>query len=274
MRGPDIPPTQGRGQTYLVAPRFGTRGIGVAEIEIHTFDDVDLRGGSVVAAFPSVGLVSTIATTYMITKMPVDQVVALESEDYPPLSMIYAKKPKFPARVYAHRPSKLAIFVCEVPLPTRAMRPTAHALLRWSQAHGCRQIVPLEGLPAVDPPGPGTPEVWGVGSTDRARAELDRRGIQQLESGMIAGVAGVLLNEGRWQNFDVIALLAEARPGQPDALSAVALTRALDALLPEIEIDLRPLEEQARALEEQMRRLKEQARPVVPPEEPASTMYR
>ncbi|MGQ0797103.1 MAG: proteasome assembly chaperone family protein [Methanobacteriota archaeon] len=246
----------------------------MSEVEIRTFKEVDLRGGTVVAAFPSVGLVSTIATTYLIMRMPVDQVCALESADLPALSMIYAKKPKFPARVYAHAPSKLAMFICEVPLPHRAMRPIAHALLRWSQSQHVRQIVALEGLPADDVLRDTAPGVWGVGSTDRARAELDRRRIKQLDTGMIAGVSGVLLNEGRWQDFDVIALLAEARPNQPDAKAAVAITQALDDLLPELEVDLAPLQEQARVLEEHLRRLKTQAQPAVAPEVETGSMYR
>ena len=245
----------------------------MAEVEIRTFKDVDLRGGTIVAAFPSVGLVSTIASTYLISTMQADQVCALESDDYPSLSMIYAKKPKFPARVYALRESKLAIFICEVPLPTRAHRPTAHALLRWAQSHGVRQIVPLEGLPVERAATTEEPAVWGVGSTDRAREELDRRGIPQLETGMIAGVTGVLLNEGRWRNFDVIALLAEARPEMPDALSAVVLTRRLDVLLPELDVDLGPLEEQAKALEGHLQRLKQQAKPAVAPEPGTAAMY-
>jgi len=199
-------------------------------------------------------------------------VCALESEDLPALSMIYANKPKFPARVYADDKARLAIFICEVPLPPRAMRPIAHALLRWSQSHGSREIVTLEGLPSIS--AGVSPAVWGVGSTDRARAELERKGIPQLETGMIAGVSGVLLNEGRWQNYDVLALLAAARPDQPDATAAVALTRTLDDLLPEVEVDLAPLEEQAKALETHLRKLKQQAKPAVAPEVESGAMYR
>lgn len=244
-------------------------------MELRTFKEVDLRGGTVIAAFPSVGLVSTITATYLITMLPVDQVTALDSPDFPALSMIYAKKPKFPARVYASREQKIAVFICEVPLPMIAHRPVAYALLKWAKDHGVRQIIPLEGLPALpDAAVSHEPPIWGVGSTDRARAELDKYGIQQLESGMIAGVSGVLLNEGRWRNVEVIALLAEARLGLPDASAAVALTRVLDALLPELTVDLVPLKEQAKLLEEQILKLKEQARPIVPSEPIPSDMYR
>src|SRR2546421_12118996 len=189
--------------------------------------------------------------------------------------MVYAKKPKFPARVYASQDRKIAIFICEMPLPMYTHRPVAYALLKWAKDHQCRWIVPLEGLPAEpESPMPTEPPVWGIGSTDRARAELDKRGIQQLESGMITGVTGVLLNEGRWRDVDVIALLAEARLALPDATAAVGLVKVLDILLPEITIDLGPLQEQAKLLEEHLTKLKQQARSVVPPEPVPSDMYR
>jgi uncharacterized protein len=246
-------------------------------VEVRTLKEVDLKGGTVVAAFPSVGLVSTISATYLIQMLPVDQVCALESEDFPSVSMIYAKKPKFPARVYASPGHKLAIFICEMPLQSRIHRPVAYALLDWAKKQGCRRIISLEGLPTEgDGPRSEEPSVWGVGSTDQAREMLDKHKIEQLETGMIAGVAGVLLNEGRWRKVDVIALLAEARPDLPDAHAAVSLVHALDELLEEVTVDLKPLQQQARQLEEYLQRLKQQAAPAAAPKEitPPSDMYR
>ena len=244
-------------------------------VEVRTLKEVDLKGGTIVAAFPSVGLVSTISATYLIQMLPVDQVCALESEDFPSVSMIYAKKPKFPARVYASPQHKLAIFVCEMPLPNRSHRAVAYTRLDWAKKQGCRRIISLEGLPMEGEGAAGGPAVWGVGSTDRARADLDKHQIAQLETGMIAGVAGVLLNEGRWRTLDVIALLAEARPDLPDAHAAVALVHALDELLEEVTVDLGPLQQQARQLEEFLQRLKQQATPVAAKEPTIpSDMYR
>jgi uncharacterized protein len=245
----------------------------LSEVAVRTFREIDLAQGTVIAAFPSVGLVSTISSTYLISTLESDQVCALDSPDFPSISMIYAQKPKFPARVYALHNQKVAVFICEVPLPARAHRPVAYCLLKWAQAHNCRQIVSLEGFPSEQKASVLTmPRVWGVGSTDRARNTIEKHGVSQLESGVIAGVTGVLLNEGRWQNYDVIALLAEARQDLPDAQAAVSLTRSLDALLPELKVDLTPLEHQAQRLEEHIQQLKKQAKPVVTSEAPP--MYR
>lgn len=242
------------------------------EVEVRTLKEIDLEGGTILSAFPSVGLVSTIASTYLITTLQPDQVCALDSDDFPALSMVYANKPKFPARVYATPDSKLAIFICEVPIPPRVHRAVGRCLLRWAQTRHAKQIVALEGLPLPEEETKEEINLWGVGSTDSARAELVRRGIAQLETGMITGVAGVLLNEGRWANYDVISLIAEARPQMPDAFAAARLIDGIDKLLPDLKIDLEPLLEQAKELETHLQTLKEQAKPVVPERFPA--MYR
>jgi len=215
----------------------------LVEVEIRTFREVDLHDGTVIGAFPSSGLVSTIVASYLISHLDADQVCAIESEDFPPISMVYAKKPKFPARVYAIHESNVAVFVCEIPPPRGTHRPLARSLLQWSRSHNCRQIVSLEGFPSDrerDEPEDVEPRVWGVGSTNKAREELARRGVNLLESGVISGVTGVLLNEGRWKNYEVMALLAEARADLPDAHAAVALTKKLSSLLPELKVELGP----------------------------------
>lgn len=254
-----------------------TGGFSLVEVEIRTFKEVDLKGGTVVAALPSFGFVSTIVASYLISMLDSDQVCALESEDFPPISMVYAQKPKFPSRVYELRGARAAVFVCEMPVPKGTHRAIAKCLIQWAKAHDCARIVSLEGLPSEREEGPltGDPRVWGVGSTDRARGELTRHGIELLQSGVISGVTGVLLNEGRWSGYDVTALMAEVRPDLPDAHAAVVLTKSLSRLMPELRVDLGPLQETSRRLEDYLNRLKGQAKPVVaetPP--PSGAMYR
>ncbi len=243
----------------------------LTEVEVRSFKEVDIAGGTVIGSIPSVGLVSSIASTFLIGSLKMDQICAFESDDFPPLSMIYAHKPKFPARVYGSQANKLAVFICEVPLHPRLHRPVARALLTWARDHGCKLILTLEGLPSREGETAAELDLWGVGSTDAARAILEKRGIPHLETGIIAGVSGVLLNEGRWQNFDVISLLGEARAMVPDASAAAKIVHGIAKLLPQLRLDLAPLEENARELEDQLRALRDQAKPATGPE--ATPMY-
>ena len=76
---------------------------------------------------------------------------------------------------------------------------------------------------------------------------------------MIYGVGGVLLNEGRWDDFDVITLLAEACPDIPDALAAAKILEAIDALMPNLRIETKPLYQKSKKVEEQVKALRKQA---------------
>ena len=223
------------------------------------FKDLDLQGGTVIEAIPTVGFLSPIASSYIIDRMELDQVAALESNAFPPVSMIYAKKPKFPVRIYAREDLKLAMFISEIPMHPTLHRPLAQTLLGWTRDQASKEIICLEGL-AV-PEGKSEPGLWGVGSTDRARGRLKESGIEQLEIGMIPGISGVLLNEGRWVKLDVISLVAETQPLVPDAMAAVRLVEAVDKLLPHVEIPIEPLVEQAQRIQAHLATVQEQAKP-------------
>jgi uncharacterized protein len=248
----------------------------MVEIEIRKFKDMDLKDGTILEGFPSVGLVSAIAATYLIDLLNLDQICALDSEDFPPTSMVYASKPKFPARIYGSSEHKIALFLSEFTPSLGLHRPIAKKLLVWAKEQHCNRFICMEGLPTETNNKAGEEEareinVFGIGSTDEARKELKKAGIEQLEAGMIFGVSGVLLNEGRWENFDVITLLAEAYAEMPDALAAAKILEALDKLIPNIKIDTKPLLEQSKKFEEHLKGLRKQVE--LPIKEPYKVMY-
>ena len=137
----------------------------------------------------------------------------------------------------------------------------------------------MEGLPSDIECKPGEPldkiktKVFGIGSTDRARKEIKNVKIMPLESGMIYGVSGVLLNEGRWKNYDVITILAEACVNLPDSISAAKIIEAVDKLIPNIKIETKPLYEESKKLEEYLKTLRKQAETPQPDTQPYKDMY-
>ncbi|MCG2826159.1 MAG: PAC2 family protein, partial [Thermoplasmatales archaeon] len=81
----------------------------------------------------------------------------------------------------------------------------------------------------------------------------------------VTGVAGVLLNEGRRANFDVISLLAETRTGMPDARAAAKIIEGIDRLILSIKIDVKPLYKEAERIEKYLRALREKSKPAAEP---------
>jgi len=233
-------------------------------IEIRKFKEMDLKGATIIEGFPSVGLVSTIVATYLIDYLKLDQICAVDSEEFPPTSMIYATKPKFPARIYANSEKKIGVFLAEFTPTPQLHRPIAKKFLAWCKEQQCTRIISTEGLPLEklniqNKEKSKSNHVYGIGSTERARKQLHDAQIEQFNIGMIYGVGGVLLNEGRWDDFDVITLIIEAFPDIPDALAAAKIIEAIDALIPHLSIETKPLYEESKKVEQQVKALRKQA---------------
>ena len=86
---------------------------------------------------------------------------------------------------------------------------------------------------------------------------LNTLGVQPLEQGVIKGITGVLLGEGRRRGLDIMSIMVEADPTIPDARAAATLIRLLNELLPSIDLDHAPLLEEAERIEEQVRSMVE-----------------
>ncbi|UCH89514.1 MAG: proteasome assembly chaperone family protein [Thermoplasmata archaeon] len=241
------------------------------EIDVRRLKEMSLENGTIMAAFPTVHIISAIAAGFLIDTLKLDQICALDSNDFPPISMIYAKKPKFPARVYASEEHNIALFVSEFSPKPKVCRPLGRLILTWAKEQNCKKIISLEGLP-TDKKIDGEPKVVGIGSTDSARKELEEHGIEQIELGMTVGVTAVLLNEGRWEDINVISLIGESQRDIPDARVAASLVRAVDKLFPAVKFDMSPLDKMVVEIEKRIKQVRSQAEPVIKP--PAELMYR
>ena len=91
-----------------------------------------------------------------------------------------------------------------------------------------------------------------------SRDQLDDAGIQQIQQGIVAGIAGYLIAEGERRGLDVTALLAECNPMYPDARAALIAVEGLSELMDK-EIPVQGLLDDARNIEERVREAFERA---------------
>jgi len=236
------------------------------DIRIYELKRMDLKGATIIDGFPSVGLVSSIAANYLIKVLDMEHIGIMDSVHFPTVSLIRDAKPLSPVRIYAGRKGQggdqLVAFISEFQAPPNLIRPIAYTLVDWAIEQRCKMIVSPEGL-VVDPELRDSAEisdmVFGIASTQRGRELLKQHNIQSFEEGVISGVAGILLNEGRKRDFDVLTLLAEAHPDFPDARAAALVLEAIDRILLGIEFDAKPLFEEATRIEEHIREIQKQA---------------
>jgi uncharacterized protein len=251
------------------------------DIEIIEYKELDLSSSLLVVAFPTVGLISSIAGHFIIDSLKLEEIGAITSREFMPATVIHKSRPSPPVRIYAGEKScgpdgsceQLAVIISEFMPPYNIIKPLADKILRWADEKGCKIVVTLEGTHAV-----GDKKrkfnVYGVGSNSEMKNFLKTYKIDETKEGMITGVTGVLLYEGVLWQRDVICLLSEAHSSYPDSRAAGNLLKKLDVMLPEIKIDPKPLYKEAEKIEEQIKKFMEQSKPTAPSLPPLPTqMY-
>lgn len=245
-------------------------------IEIHLLRDLDLRGSTLIDGFPSVGLVSSIVANYLVGALELDQVGIIDSPFFPSVALVKDGVPLNPVRIYAGGPPerRVVVFISEFQPPADVVKAVAEGVLAWAMERGCSLLVAPEGLIVDAKALKQEIRVFGIGSTPKAHAMLQDHEIPIFEEGVITGVAGVLLNEGRKRNFDVISLLSEAHPDYPDARAAARVIETVDRLLLNMNLDTGPLYQEAGRIEEELRNIHRTTEAVAQPEGPSRpSMY-
>jgi uncharacterized protein len=222
------------------------------DIEIFIKGKEDLKGAAVIEGFPSVGLVSTLAANYLVEQLKLPKIGCITSKYLPVTSIIRDGEPNHPVRIYGDR--RLVVFISEFRPPANIILPIVDGILEWTREAECGLIISAEGLPMQETEEhPEQTHVFGVASTKKGRELLDQKKINVLTEGIITGISGVLLNEGARTDRDVLCIIADAHESYPDARAAAKIVEAIDSLLPQIELDTKPLYEEAEKMEAEIK---------------------
>lgn len=248
------------------------------DVEICDFEDMDLQGATVIAGFPSIGLVSTIAANYLIDALNLKQIGCVNSSQFPALSVVHTGEPLSPVRIYAgiqNNGEKIVVFVSEFKPKPNLINSISDVIMKWVSDKKCKTLISPEGMvvEGKSPEDEHVADAYAIGSTEHARKTLSAKNIPQFKNGIIAGVSGVLLNRGKQSNFDVISILAEAHPNYPDAKAAAAAINIM-ALIMGVKINVAPLYEESERIEKQLQKFHKQAKPMVSAgQAPQPSMY-
>jgi uncharacterized protein len=239
------------------------------DIQIIEYKEVDLSNSILIEAFPTVGLVSSIAGHFLIEQLKLEEIGTISSRYFIPAAVIHNGIPSPPVRIYASKKicepaescDQICVIISEFMPAVNIIKPVAEKILSWAQEKKCSYIVNFEGTHSIDPKNLKT---YGIGTTKKMKDILKKYNIEETKEGMITGITGVLLFEGARLKRDVICLLAEAHTSYPDSRAAALLVETLDKMLPEIEIDTQPLYKQAEDIEQKIRAFIKQAQPTAP----------
>ena len=252
------------------------------DLALIEYTKVDLSNSMLIVAFPTVGLISSIAGHFIIDSLKLKEIGTISSPYFTPATVIHNSIPSPPVRIYAGKKTcgpdsscnQVAVIISEFMPPLTIIKALGDKILDWAEHKGCKIILSLEGTHAIVDSKEKKPHIHGVASSTSMKKILKKYNIEETQEGMITGVTGVLLFEGVLQKRDVICLLAEAKASYPDSRAAATLLEKLDKMLPEIKIDPDPLYKEAEVIEQKIRSFMKQSQPTAPslPQIPAG-MY-
>jgi uncharacterized protein len=248
------------------------------DIQIQEEKNVDISDSMLIVAFPTVGLVSTIAGQYIIDSFKLEKIGVISSRYFMPAAVIHNSVPSPPVRIYSGKKtcagdacSQLVVIISEFMPPADLVQPLVDKIIDWAETKHCKIVLTLEGMHAS---GEKTSRTFGVATTEKMKVLLKEYGIDEIKEGMIAGDSGVLLYRGAQLQRDIICLIAEAHAAYPDSRAAGKLLEALDKLLPGMKIDPEPLYKQANEIEQRIRSFISASKPTAPQTSPIpSSMY-
>ena len=227
------------------------------EIEYRHCKDCELEGSAVVIGFPSLGLVSSIATNFLSRELKMDLIGGFTSPQFPPYCILQNGEPMPQIRIFSgaretdpENPGvaeccRVSIITSEfIPKPEQNY-PIAMAVYDWIVASGAKTVITLDGLPMFSP---DKYDLIAAGSTEHARSLIDEYGIDHFDDGMVRGISGILLYECAVKGIDVISLMGSAKSELPDPFGAARLLDPIKRMFPEINVDTEPLYEEAQEL--------------------------
>jgi uncharacterized protein len=249
----------------------------MSKIEIFEYKDKDVLGAMVIVAFPTVGLISSIVSNFIVTNMKLELIAGIISDDFYPAAIITDGIPTPPVRIFAgdhvcgpkNECDQLVVITSELPIRTAAFSPLADKIIEWCRQKNCKIITTIEGINSQE-----TLEedlvVFHAVSNKNAASQLGDLPSKPFDTGMVSGLSGLLLYKGNLQDYSVTCFLAEAHAEYPDSRAAAEVLKVLDKMVPQIKMDPGPLLKEAEEIEERVKKSLAQVKPMSPAELPDS----
>ncbi|MEX0861302.1 proteasome assembly chaperone family protein [Nitrosopumilus sp.] len=226
------------------------------KIRIRELKPINLEEGYLIDGFPTVGFTSAIATESMIHTSQFELAGVIDSESFPPISIVKNGEPNFPTRIFVNNNLKIGIFLSYLTLDQSLHKVTAKTMLDWSKKHKVGLIVSSIAIKSTS----GDEEVIGIGSTESARNKIKEAGLKVLDHGIIPGIPGMLLNEGSISKQDVVVIIFHTDGNGPDFKSSTHLCMAMSKLIPGASCNIQSLQKEAEKAEIMIKETQEESK--------------
>jgi len=207
----------------------------------------------IIEGFPGFGLVSTIATEFLIDHLKTEKIGRVWIPHLPPMIAVHEGKVVEPIGIFYNKKYNL-VFVHVVSAKRDIEWELANAIFDIAKQLKAKEIISLEGIGSLKPSGKS--RSFYFTTKKESVAKLDKITTAPLKEGIIMGLTGILMLKAS-KETPVTALFAEAHSDIPDSKAAATVIDVLNNYL-NLKIDVRPLIKQAEKFEAKLKQLFEQ----------------
>jgi uncharacterized protein len=186
---------------------------------------------NVVVGVPGAGLVGTIAASYLVEQLKLEERGYIDSDFMPPVMIVHSSKARYPVHILGK--GDLLMVLSEVPLAGRLAIEIAREVASWAKSLKANLVIGVTGAPSKkreDAQGEGKAVVLGVGNDEKSLKVLKDSGVLPFEEGVISGFYASLIKYSTKNEQSAGVLLAESLEQFPDPGASVAIVESLNAL--------------------------------------------
>ncbi len=219
------------------------------KVEIKEKHYMSLEGYTLVEGFPGMGLVGTIAISYLIDKLGFEEYGHVDCEFFQPIVRIKEGFPKHPAQIYINKELKIVALASEQIIPRMFAKKLAKAVVEWVRRRKIGRIISIEGIHTHG----NDEKVYGIACSKKAREELEKFDVTVVNEGITSGVTSMILLELLNDPYIVAySLLGNVTALEDYRAAAFCLNKLAEIL--GLKIDTRPLLEEAKNFEEKLKK--------------------
>lgn len=218
------------------------------------------RGVTIVEGFPGFGLISTIATEYLVQHTNAEQIGRIKLEEVPPVVAVHKGKVIEPIGIFYSKKHNLVILYALVPVKGYEWK-IANIIERLSKQLGAKEVISIEGVSGLT----GRKTYYLTNKKD----SFGKLELEKLKEGIVVGVTGALLLK---KNLPVSCIFAETKSGFPDSRAAAKVIEILDNYL-NLKIDYKPLIKKAEEFENKIKNLVSKSKSIIKQKEKKELSY-
>jgi len=204
----------------------------------------------IIEGFPGFGLVSTIATEYLIGHLDADQIGKITIEELPPIVAVHSAEVIDPVGIFYSKKYNLVILHALTSVNGYEWQ-IAKKVEELAKQLGAKEVICIEGVGSTSE----TSEAFYL--SDHFASQIKKKtGLRELKEGIIMGVTGALMLN---KTLPLSCIFSEAHSSLPDSRAAAKIIEVLDKYLG-LKVETGPLIKKAEEFENKIKQLVEQTK--------------